>query len=98
MSGWLGEISWDQFLAWYAFHTRVELIGEERADIRMGTLAALIANMFGKKSAKRLRPLDFMPYTEKPKAAKRKPIRDAESWQRFKAVFKGMFAGKQPRP
>lgn len=87
-------MSWDQFLAWYVFHTQVELVGEERADMRMGTLASLIANMFSGKGSKKFKPLDFMPYTKDPKVSERKPIRGQKQWKAFFNKFKEMFAGQ----
>lgn len=44
--------------------------GEERADLRIGTLAAATVNLHLKKGAKPFRAPDFMPYLgSKPEAA-----------------------------
>ena len=51
-----------EFSEWQAYYAQ-EPFGEYRADLRMGILASLIANMFNdpKKRTKNYTPDDFMP-------------------------------------
>lgn len=44
---------------------RVSPFGDERADLRMGILASLLANVYRKKGVKAFAPRDFMPFVEK---------------------------------
>lgn len=62
MWGLLGAMTSEQ-LAWWEAYFRVEPFGEERADLRMAILAALIANANRdpKKRRKPYTPADFMP-------------------------------------
>lgn len=49
-----------EFQAWKAFYL-VEPFGSTREDHRFGVVAATIASVFKKKSAKRIKPADFFP-------------------------------------
>lgn len=49
-----------EFQDWKAFYL-VEPFGGTREDHRAGVIAATIANIFKKKSAKRIKPADFFP-------------------------------------
>ena len=73
MDAMLRRISSQQLSEWMAFG-QLEPFGEERADLRMGILAALIANVNRdpKKTPQPFTPQDFMPnfddsLREKPK-------------------------------
>lgn len=60
------RMSHTEFAYWCAFHG-IAPIGETRADLRAGIVAATIhnANITKKKDAKN--PLDFMPFHKEPK-------------------------------
>ena len=51
------EIDSAEFIEWAAYHTS-DPWGEERADLRIGILAATVVNMFSKKNYS---ASDFMP-------------------------------------
>lgn len=56
----LGEISSRQFSEWMAY-ARLEPFGEERADLRAGIVASVIANVNRGKKQKPYTPQHFMP-------------------------------------
>jgi hypothetical protein len=49
-----------EFSEWMAYFA-LEPFGEERADLRMGILASVMANLWGKRKGHPWRPQDFMP-------------------------------------
>lgn len=49
---------------WHAFDS-IDPVGDERADLRMGILAQLIATVHTTKKGKRWKPADFMPFVTK---------------------------------
>lgn len=61
------KISSREFTEWIAYY-QLEPFGEERADLRMGIIASLIANSNRdpKKRKKPFEPKDFMPLFEAP--------------------------------
>jgi hypothetical protein len=71
---------------WYDYYT-IEPFGEERGDLRIGTLAALTYNINRGKNSKALGPIDFMPFAEKPEV-EMDPVVVAENWKRVKAAIK----------
>jgi hypothetical protein len=64
----LERMSWQEFLEWQEYYG-LEPFGEERADLRSGIVASVLANVNRdpKKRSKPFEPTDFMPYYEKPK-------------------------------
>lgn len=62
-------MSAQEFDEWWSYF-QVEPFGEERADLRMGIIASTLANINrdAKARPEPYRPLDFMPYSEKPTA------------------------------
>lgn len=48
-------------LTYWQAYSSIEPFGEERADLRMGILASLIANVNRKKGSKAYKPEQFMP-------------------------------------
>lgn len=64
----LERMSWREYLEWQEYFA-LEPFGEERADLRAGIVASVIANVNRdpKKRKEPYAPLDFMPYTERPK-------------------------------
>lgn len=63
----LSSMSARELSDWIAF-ARVEPFGEERADLRSGIIASVIANAHRdrKKRAQPYTPADFMPRFDKP--------------------------------
>ena len=70
-----------EFAEWMAFY-RLEPWGEQRGDLRIGILAAVVANMFRKKGRRALQPVDFMPKFEK----KWLPMTTGEMYDKFKGI------------
>lgn len=63
----MGErMSARELAEWMAFD-RISPIGEDRADLRAGIIASVIANSHRVKGDP-FTPADFMPFIEKPKA------------------------------
>jgi hypothetical protein len=59
----LAEISSEQLSEWMAYN-KLEPWGEERADLRAGIVASVIANSNRGKNQKAFKPQDFMPSFE----------------------------------
>jgi hypothetical protein len=55
------EITEREFLEWMAFY-QLEPFGEERADVRAGIIASVIANVNRRKGAPPFTAKDFMPF------------------------------------
>lgn len=91
----LSEMTWDQFMEWAAFY-EISPFGEERADLRAGVVASVIANVNrDPRKGKAYQPSDFVLKFgggEKIAAGKKEPITDPEEWARVKAMAKA-FAG-----
>jgi len=47
------------FAEWKAFYA-LDPFGEERADLRMGVIAAILSNIYRRKGRRRKTPADFM--------------------------------------
>lgn len=60
----LTQMTWEQFSGWMRYYQE-EPFGEERADLRSGIVASVIANVNrdDKKKPKPFKPSDFMPYS-----------------------------------
>ena len=69
---------------WQAYY-EIEPFGEERADFRVAQLCALTINAspFRDKRAKLARPMDFMPFVEKPKPRRQTPQQQVDVWRRI---------------
>ena len=83
----LAEMSWPQMVAWQRY-AAVEPFGEDRADLRMGILASILANVNRdpKKRARAYTPRDFMPqFGPARHSAERHPMTHDE-FQRFKSM------------
>lgn len=52
-----------EFAEWLAFY-RIDPFGEQRADLRNGILAALVANAMRRSGQQPAKPEDFMPFRE----------------------------------
>jgi hypothetical protein len=61
------EIDSAEFGQWISYYS-IEPFGERHDDIRMGTLAALNANVNRLPGGKVYEPSDFMPWVSKPEA------------------------------
>lgn len=57
-----------EFAEWLAFW-RIDPWGPQRADLRIATLAALVANAFRGGRGRPVLPAAFMPFTDKPAPA-----------------------------
>ncbi len=59
-------LTFAEFQEWCLYY-QIEPWGQERADLRAGQICATIGNYAGKvlpDSAEKLKPLDFMPYSQ----------------------------------
>lgn len=88
-------MSWEQFSEWQEYYT-LEPFGEERDDLRAGTIASVIANV--NRDPRRgvaFKPSDFMPKfgttAEESGTGARAPLTDQSQWSRVKEMAK-MFA------
>jgi hypothetical protein len=50
-----------QFREWMTFYA-VDPFGDQRADLRMGVLAAAMSNRWRGKNEEPMKPIDFMPF------------------------------------
>ena len=87
----MNEMSGEQFMAWVAY-AELEPFGEERADLRSGIVASVIANVNrDPKKGKAYSPSDFIPkFGAEKKVA---PTTDVAKWKSFRD---GMKAGLVP--
>ena len=63
-------LSYAEFQEWCLYY-QVEPWGEDRSDLRAGIVASTIANYAGRQradDAEPARPVDYMPYLERPPA------------------------------
>ncbi len=94
----LQGMTWSQLIGWHEFSI-IEPFGEEREDLRMGTIAAILVNTNKKRSAKVALPSDFiLDFAEMKKnrinnKAKREPITKPAAWQRVKDMAKAVMGG-----
>lgn len=51
---------------WLAYSKHIEPIGEIRSDLRAGIVASTLANVNRGKNRQPYKPVDFMPYLDKP--------------------------------
>lgn len=82
----LSEISSRDFAEWLAY-SRLEPWGEERDDLRMGIIAATIANANRGKNQKAYKPADFIPDFE--------PESDEQASARIMAQVMAALGGKR---
>lgn len=61
----LSQMTARQFGEWAAF-CAIEPIGDERADLRMGVLAATMNNRWRNKHEQPTQPVDYMPFHRPP--------------------------------
>ena len=80
----LSEISAKDVAWWEAFEEVDGPIGEQRADLRAGIIAASIVNMLRDRKSTAAKPIDFMPFAERPQ----------QTQDQMLNVFK-MFAAQQ---
>lgn len=92
----LAGMSWKQFQGWMAY-AELEPFGEERADLRAGIVAHVIANANRdpKTKPEPFKPSDFMPDFDGNRGSSKKPLTDAGAWKKMKAQAKAQFGGKQ---
>jgi hypothetical protein len=81
------EIDSAEFSEWVALD-QMDPIGEERADLRMGILAATMVNMKHHKA--NARPIDFMPdFDGKRKKAEKQTKKRKQTVQEMQAALLG---------
>lgn len=61
----LANLDSHELTEWMAFE-RIEALGEARADLRAGIIAAAVGNHGNRTLQKPYRARDFMPYLERP--------------------------------
>ncbi len=74
------EISSPEFAEWMAYD-QLEPMGEQRADLRMGIMAATLANVNRGRGQRAFKPADFMPQFEE-----RQPTSPDVMWERAVAI------------
>ncbi len=83
-----------EFTEWAAY-AQLEPFGEQRADLRMGILAALQANMNrDPKKTKQFTPEDFMPSFESEQ--RQRNGYNAEALEMMAAVYGGTITREEP--
>lgn len=90
-------MTWEQFVGWMRYYAQ-EPFGEERADIRSGIVASVIANANrdSKRRPKPFKPQDFMPFAKANSNTSRyKPLTDQSE---FKRMTHNMMAAFGPNP
>jgi hypothetical protein len=80
----LESMSSRQLTEWIAY-AKLEPFGEERADLRAGIVASVIANANRDPKRKPYKPEDFMPRFEP---------RQAQTWQEQLAIMQAIATGK----
>lgn len=87
----LASISWKQFNEW-AMYAELEPFGEERADIRAGSIVKMLYDLFGRKRGQSTRPLtDFIvKFGDQPASVSKK-----KSWQEMKMIGQMMAIASQ---
>lgn len=94
----LEEISFDQFAEWRRLYA-AEPFGEERADLRMGQICAIIANVNrSKRSDKVFSATDFMFKFGGEKADKRRAVTKKDQWADIKSRAKGLAVALNTKP
>jgi hypothetical protein len=92
---WIEQLDWGQALAWRAY-AQIEPFGEERADLRSGIVASVIANVNrDPKKGKAFNPQDFMPKfgsEASGRATGRREPMTQEAWREVKAMAKAIYA------
>lgn len=92
----LTEMTWSQFVDWQNY-ANLDPFGEERADLRSGTIAAVIANVNSGKGGRRYKARDFMPEfsSARKESGDRQPLVDPNKWQSVLRIAKSVFGGKR---
>jgi hypothetical protein len=86
----LEEMTSSEVADWMAYE-RLEPWGEERADLRTGILASLVANVTRGKDQKAYGPVDFMPdFEPKEESEGKGQLEQHDLVSKVRAVF-GMF-------
>ncbi len=70
-------------------YERIETIGEARADLRAGIVAAAVANFGAREIKEAYKPIDFMPFIER--ATEQKPVLVADKNQQSALILKMVF-------
>ena len=71
----------DEFAEWLAFQS-IDPASEERADLRAGIIASVIAHMMPTKGNRVLSPVDCMPFVVRPKPTQEQLEAKIMSWAR----------------
>lgn len=97
----LAQMSWAQLREWAAY-SELDPFGEERADLRMGILASVMANVH-RDTSKRPRPYqadEFMPKFGEQAAdvtasrSSSKPLTDKDEWAAVKRMARSISKAK----
>jgi hypothetical protein len=94
----LKNISSRELSEWQAY-ARLEPFGEQRADLRAGIIAAVIASAFRnpKKRKDPFSPADFMPVFSKAKAEAEAEEQSPGQMLAFVEILNAMYGGKDLR-
>lgn len=83
----LANIDSEELTEWMAFD-RLESIGEVRADLRAGIIAAAVGNHGNRDLPKPYKAIDFMPFVERPEE---KPVLLASKDEQSALILKMVF-------
>lgn len=73
----LTNLDASELTEWMAFDS-IETLGEARADLRAGIIAAAVANHGSREIKKPYRPIDYMPFQAQPEDDKPVLVADPE--------------------
>lgn len=98
VDGMLDSMMWDQLQGWVAY-AEAEPFGEERADLRAGIVASVIANVNrDPKKGRAYGPSDFMPKfgegAHRNATGQRKPLTDPAQWALAKQSARAVYGGR----
>ena len=82
----LDQMSWTQFTEWWEYYSQY-LFSEDRADLRAGIVASVIANVNAGKG-KRYKPADFIPKFGSVRPAARPA--GVDEWTKIKLMAKSL--------
>lgn len=78
-------MSSEELTEWIAYH-RISPIDDARGDLQAGIIASLIANVNRSEKTAAFKPMDFMPYLDRPEKSEEANAFIAEAKRRLTVV------------